>query len=96
MEAPSTTAPPPPTHREMGSHLFPSLDELVGLGEGSDACGNLVPSLSPLGAGDCRGNTLWSVSLCGVFCKPSTGARCLRLRVRLLDTECIVVGEGGH
>lgn len=42
------------------------------------------------------GNTLWSVSLCGVFCKPSTGARCLRPRVRLLDTERIAVGEGGH
>ena len=42
------------------------------------------------------GGTLWSVSLCGVFFKPSTGARCLRPRVSLLDTECIVVGEVGH
>lgn len=89
--------PPPPNTQETGSHLFPSTSsgELVGLGEGSDACGNLVPPLAPPGAGDCRGNTLWSVSLCGVFCKPSTGARCLRPRVRLLDTERIAVGRVG-
>lgn len=43
-----------------------------------------------LGSGSCRSHAFWSVSSCGVFCRPSTGSRCLRQRVSLLDFECSV------